>query len=65
MQGPSGDGSKAARAAADAAIAAFLLAVSSVTIMAADGTTFSDDARAINVIPLTVRTPHAGFNAWS
>ena len=39
-----------------------LLAAPSTIIMAADVTTFARPARAINVVPLTVRTPHAGFN---
>ena len=39
-----------------------LLAVSSTIIMVADTTMVAHPARAINVVPLTVRTPHAGFN---
>ncbi len=39
-----------------------LLASPPTTIMAADVTTVARPAMAINVVPLTVRTPHAGFN---
>lgn len=40
----------------------FVLAVSSVTILIPGATTFAGGATAINVVPLTVRTPRAGFN---
>ena len=41
---------------------ALLLASPPTTIIAADVTTIARPAMAINVVPLTVRTPRAGFN---
>lgn len=41
---------------------AFVLAASVATILAAYAPTSARHAMAINVVPLTVRTPHSGFN---